>query len=83
MKKMYAAADIALPVSGFFWVGKYKEVEKQCKEHGVSQCGAIADMIKNLREYYKLHHVETTFKARAVPLSAWLKREPRDKNTDG
>ena len=79
---MYTAANIALPVTHVFWVGKYKEVEAQCKAHGVTQCGTIEEMIKNFRKHYKLDHVEATFKARTIPLSAWLKQEPQEKKVN-
>jgi hypothetical protein len=78
VKKEFAATDMALSVSDVFWNGKYKILEAQCKAHGVSQSGKMADMIKHLREHYKLAHVDATFKARTIPLSAWLKH--RDVN---
>ena len=43
----------------------------------------LDEMIITLRNHFKLAHVDTTFKARSLSLSAWLKQELEDKKEDG
>ena len=54
------------------WSGKYTDVQAECCEHGVSQTGTTKEMVKRLREHYKMPHVDRTWRAQAQNLSVYF-----------
>ena len=59
------------PVSRFD--GMNKELQEECKQHGISQTGTTKERIKRLREHYAEPHVDASRRAKTNTLSAYFK----------
>jgi hypothetical protein len=69
-KKLYTDADMEKPM--FKWQGKYRQIEDECREHGVTTFGTLKEMLKNLKAHYALPHKDQTRNVRPGSMSAWL-----------
>ena len=70
---MWSKDDLAKGHTHSSWVGKYNEVQAECKKHGVSQSGTLKNMLGRLREHCKEVHPVTTRQARLDTYSNFFK----------
>jgi hypothetical protein len=54
------------------WEGKYTAAQAECCEHGISQSGTMKEMVKRLKDHYKMPHVDRTWRAQAQGFSAFF-----------
>ena len=71
-KTKWSTDQIKRPVSAFD--GHYKELQEECKEHGISQNGTTKAMIERLRNHYAEPHVDASRRARTMALANFFKK---------
>lgn len=75
VKKHYTDAQIAQ--NKCHWNGLYNALKAEAKAHGVSQTGAIKDVLMTLRTHYAKPHVDTARRSQSMSIASYFK--PRDK----
>ena len=70
-KMKWTREQMNRPVSRFD--GMNKELQEECKQHGISQTGTTKERIKRLREHYAEPHVDASRRAKTNTLSAYFK----------
>ena len=68
----WTAEQISQSVGPLFWNGKYKQLQLECRDHGVAQDGTLKTKLDRLRAHYAEPHVDATRKARTQSMTSFF-----------
>ena len=79
VKPKWTTEQMSQGVNSMFWNGKYKQLQLECRDHGVAQDGTLKTKHDSLRAHYAEPHVDATRKARTQSVTIFFAPSPTAK----